>query len=236
MSDSSAAVHDAEGLDVARCASTRTTPGSLADPPSGDEITAAELLALDVDVLVPAALEGAIHGDNAGDVRASVILEVANGPVTGDADEILTAAGVEIVPDILANAGGVTVSWFEWIQGRTGDTWTAEAVAERLEERMVAQTELVAQVADDRDLPLVTAAYVVALERLGRGVRGAGHRADLQRRRRLDGRAPHGRRPSRDAVAGPVCRSRSWGPGDRRSRARPPGRRAAGCATTRRTR
>jgi glutamate dehydrogenase (NADP+) len=174
VSDSRAAVHDADGLDVAKLIEHKHGTGSLEDPPVGEVIDAAELLALDVDVLVPAALEGAIHGDNAGDVRARVILEVANGPVTSDADEVLTAAGVEIVPDILANAGGVTVSWFEWIQGRSGDRWSAEMVAERLEQRMVAETERVADLARERDVPLVTAAYIVALERLSAAVEAQG--------------------------------------------------------------
>jgi glutamate dehydrogenase (NADP+) len=174
VSDSSAAVHDDDGLDVSRLIDHKSDTGSLADPPVGDEIDAAKLLALDVDVLVPAALEGAIHADNAGDVRARVVLEVANGPVTPDADETLTDAGVEVVPDILANAGGVTVSWFEWIQSRTGDRWSAETVAERLEQRLVAETRHVASVAEDRGVPLVSAAYVVALERLSASVEAQG--------------------------------------------------------------
>jgi glutamate dehydrogenase (NADP+) len=174
VSDSRAAVHDADGLDVAKLVTHKRDTGSLEQPPSGDEIDAAELLALDVDVLVPAALEGAIHADNAGDVRAAVVLEVANGPVTADADPVLADAGIEVVPDILANSGGVTVSWFEWVQGRTGDRWRAETVARRLEERLVAETRNVADVASDRDLPLVTAAYVVALERLAVAVDAQG--------------------------------------------------------------
>lgn len=174
VSDSSAAIHDADGLDVATLREHKADTGSLADAPAGEEIDAAALLALEVDVLVPAALEGAIHGDNAADVRARVVLEVANGPVTADADDVLREAGVEIVPDILANAGGVTVSWFEWVQSRTGDRWTAETVAQRLEQRMVDQTERVAKVAAERELPLVTAAYVVALERLTAAVDAQG--------------------------------------------------------------
>jgi glutamate dehydrogenase (NADP+) len=174
VSDSRAAVHDADGLDVAELVEHKRDTGSLEDPPVGEVIGADELLALEVDVLVPAALEGAIHADNAGDVRARVVLEVANGPVTADADDVLAEAGVEVVPDILANAGGVTVSWFEWIQGRTGDRWDASEVERRLEERMVRATEEVARVAEERDLPLVTAAYVVALERLSAAVDAQG--------------------------------------------------------------
>jgi glutamate dehydrogenase (NADP+) len=174
VSDSRAAVHDADGLDVAALRDHKARTGSLEDPPSGDVIDGEELLALEVDILVPAALEGAIHADNAKDVRARVVLEVANGPVTADADDILTDAGVEVVPDILANAGGVTVSWFEWVQGRSGDRWTAADVTRRLEDRIVTATRGVAARADDDDLPLVTAAYVVALERLSAAVDAQG--------------------------------------------------------------
>jgi glutamate dehydrogenase (NADP+) len=174
VSDSRAAVHHADGLDIAALRDHKARTGSLEDPPSGDVIDGEELLALDVDVLVPAALEGAIHADNAKDVRARVVLEVANGPVTADADDILTDAGVEVVPDILANAGGVTVSWFEWVQCRSGDRWAAADVNRRLEGRIVAATEDVAAVAEERELPLVTAAYVVALERLSAAVDAQG--------------------------------------------------------------
>lgn len=174
VSDSRAAVHDPDGLDVGKLVSHKQETGSLEEPPVGEVIDAAELLALDVDVLVPAALEGAIDADNAGDVRARVVLEVANGPVTADADDILTEAGVEVVPDILANAGGVTVSWFEWIQGRSGDRWDTATVSERLERRMVAETEHLTRVAAGRELPLVTAAYMIALERLSAAVDAQG--------------------------------------------------------------
>ncbi len=174
VSDSSAAIHDPDGLDVAALRDHKTATGSLTDAPVGEEIGSQELLCLEVDALIPAALEGAIHADNAADVRARVVFEVANGPVTAAADRILDDAGVELVPDILVNAGGVTVSWFEWIANRTGDRWTAEVVASRLEERMVTETEAVVALADDRDLCLRTAAYVHAIERLSRAVDAAG--------------------------------------------------------------
>ncbi len=166
VSDSSAAVHDPEGLDVAALRAHKDEAGSLEEPPSGEAFDPAELLALDVDVLAPSALEGAVHGDNAGDVRARVVLEVANGPVTADADAILDEQGVEVVPDILVNAGGVTVSWFEWMQNRQGGRWTAGTVAERLEERMLTETRAVVEIARERELKLRSAAYVHALERL----------------------------------------------------------------------
>jgi glutamate dehydrogenase (NADP+) len=177
VSDSSAAVQDDRGLDVEQLRRHKTDTGSLADAPVGQALDPDELLTREVDLLVPAALEGAIHADNAGDVRARAVVEVANGPVTAGADEVLDDLGVTIVPDILANAGGVTVSWFEWIQNRSGDVWRRERVADRLEERMVRETRSVQEVADDRKVPLRTAAYVVALERLAAAMEATGTEA-----------------------------------------------------------
>lgn len=177
VSDSSGAVVDEDGLDVAALIEHKGTTGSLAGPPSGEHTDGETLLGLDVDVLVPAALEAAIHADNAEAVRARVVLEVANGPVTAAGDRALDAAGVEVVPDILANAGGVTVSWFEWIANRTGDRWSAEEVARRLEERMRTETRAVVDLADERDLTLRTAAYVHAVERLSRAMDASGTEA-----------------------------------------------------------
>ena len=166
VSDSSAAVHDEAGLDIARLRRHKDDTGSLADAPVGAELDPEKLLTLEVELLVPAAVEGAIHEDNAPQVRARAVVEVANGPVTGAADAILDDLGVELVPDILASAGGVTVSWFEWVQNRQGDRWEAETVARRLEQRMVRETRHVCSIADSREVPLPTAAYILALERL----------------------------------------------------------------------
>ena len=174
VSDSSAAVYAEGGLDVAAVRRHKDEEGTLEGAPADEELDPAGLLALDVDALVPSALEGAIHADNADQVRARVVFEVANGPVTGAADPILDDAGVEVVPDILVNAGGVTVSWFEWIQNRQGERWQADAVARRLAERMETETDAVARIADERELPLRTAAYVHALERLTAGVDATG--------------------------------------------------------------
>ncbi len=174
VSDSSAAIHDPDGLDVGQLREHKLATGSLTDAPVGEEIDAEDLLCLEVDALIPAALEGAIDATNANRVRARTVFEVANGPLTADADRQLDAAGVEIVPDILVNAGGVTVSWFEWIANRTGDRWDEATVRDRLEERMVTETEAVVAVADARDLPLRTAAYVHAIERLSRAMDATG--------------------------------------------------------------
>jgi glutamate dehydrogenase (NADP+) len=174
VSDSSAAVHDPDGLDVAKLRRHKAETGSLADPPVGEQLDSEALLTLEVDALVPAALEGAIHADNAGEIRARVVFEVANGPVTAAADRILDERAVEVVPDILVNAGGVTVSWFEWTANRQGERWTTETVVERLRERMVTETRAVVALADERDLRLRTAAYVHALERLNAAIAATG--------------------------------------------------------------
>lgn len=176
VSDSRAAVHDPDGLDVTALRRHKRGTGSLADAPCGRELDPDELVQLDLDALVPAALEGAVHADNAAGVRARVVFEVANGPVTADADRILDEHGVEVVPDILVNAGGVTVSWFEWVQNRQGERWTRDTVARRLEERMLTETRAVAALADERGVPLRTAAYVHALERLAAAMEATGTR------------------------------------------------------------
>lgn len=174
VSDSSAAVMDPDGLDVAALRRHKTETGSLADAPVGEKLDPEQLLTLEVDVLVPAALEGAVHADNAGDVRARVIFEVANGPVTADADGILDGLGIEVVPDILVNAGGVFVSWLEWVANRQGDGFSEETVRARLEERMLSETRTIVDLADDRDLKLRTAAYVHALQRLNAAMDATG--------------------------------------------------------------
>ena len=172
-SDSTRAVYAEDGLDVAALREAKDADGELpAD--AGEELDPEELLTLEVDVLIPAALEDVITADNAGDVRARVILEVANGPVAVEADETLADNGVTVIPDILANAGGVTVSYFEWAQNRSGVRWSAEEVAERLEQKMVEQSEVVWDCARDREVTLRTAAYVVGLERISEAVNATG--------------------------------------------------------------
>jgi len=133
-----------------------------------------ELLALDVDILVPAALEDVITEENARAVRADVIVEVANGPISSGADAILIERGVEVVPDVLANAGGVTVSYFEWTQNCSGHYWTSEEVATRLARRMTDEAERVFDRAAEHGIDLRTAAYAHALERIGTAIAALG--------------------------------------------------------------
>ncbi|WP_129630803.1 Glu/Leu/Phe/Val family dehydrogenase [Candidatus Oscillochloris fontis] len=129
-------------------------------------ISNAELLELDCDVLIPAALEHQITSANAPHIRAAVIVEGANGPTTPDADQILTERGILVVPDILANAGGVIVSYFEWVQGLQEFFWDERDVNDRLERIMIATFEHVWQIAQTRNLPMRTAAYLLAVQRV----------------------------------------------------------------------
>ena len=126
-----------------------------------------ELLALDVDVLIPAALENQITASNAADIKAKYIFEVANGPITSDADKILAAKGIYVFPDILVNAGGVTVSYFEWVQNRSGWYWTLAEVNQRLKSKMLTEAEKTWSISQDLSIDMRTAAYVHALNRLG---------------------------------------------------------------------
>jgi glutamate dehydrogenase (NADP+) len=135
-----------------------------------------ELLTLDVDILIPAALENQITGANADQIKAQLIFEVANGPITSDADVILDRRGIMVVPDILTNAGGVTVSHFEWVQNRNGFYWTATEVNQKLKEKMIRETENVWAIAQEKHISMRTAAYAHALKRLGTALDDKGTR------------------------------------------------------------
>ena len=141
-----------------------------------EAISNEELLALDVDVLIPAALENQITAENADRVRAKYIFEVANGPTTSEADRILESKGILVFPDILVNAGGVTVSYFEWVQNRSGLYWQLNEINERLKERMVTEAEKVWSFAQEFDTSLRNAAYAQAIARLGEALDAKGTR------------------------------------------------------------
>jgi glutamate dehydrogenase (NAD(P)+) len=172
ISDVSGGYAAPDGIDVARAIEhVRRNPARTLDGLGGvSRISNAELLAMDVDVLIPAALEGQITSDNAHEIRARIIVEGANGPVTAEADRLLAERGLLIVPDILANAGGVVVSYFEWVQSRAQFYWELEEVEKRLEIYMRRAMELVLAKSKAYDSPLREAAFIVAVERVASAI------------------------------------------------------------------
>ncbi|WP_348761906.1 Glu/Leu/Phe/Val dehydrogenase [uncultured Salinisphaera sp.] len=181
VSDSGGGIYNEDGLDLNAVEKAKAEQGSVTAA-EGQQISNDDLLTLDVDILAPAALESVITGDNAGQVRAGVIVEIANGPVASEADQILADNNVIVLPDILANAGGGTVSYFEWVQNRQAWYWDADTVAQRLEARMVEATKRVANRADELGIGHRTAAYVIALEKLDQAARARGTSAFFQGR------------------------------------------------------
>jgi glutamate dehydrogenase (NAD(P)+) len=168
VSDVKSGIYRADGLDIKALLLHRSEHRFVEGFPGAEPLTGDELLTLECDVLVPAALEGQLHEGNADRIRASLIVEGANGPTTAEADEIFRRRGIPVVPDIMANSGGVVVSYFEWVQDRYGYFWTEAEVNERLEEKMVAayaalraSIERYALVNDLR-----TAAYTVGMTRI----------------------------------------------------------------------
>jgi glutamate dehydrogenase/leucine dehydrogenase len=167
VSDSSGSIHDEEGLDAAAVRDRKAQSGSVTDYEEGEEGSNEDLLTADVDLLVPAALENAIDADLAEEVQADVIVEAANGPLTPDADDMLTDRDIYVLPDVLANAGGVTVSYFEWVQNCQRFSWSEKRVNDELETVITDAFEDLRSAFEDRDLPnFRMAAYVVSLERI----------------------------------------------------------------------
>jgi len=176
VSDSSGGIYDPEGLDTAAVADHKRETGAVSGYGDTDELTNDELLTLDVDLLIPAALENAIDEALAQDVSADVIVEAANGPITPAADRVLTEKDVHVVPDILANAGGVTVSYFEWVQNRQRFSWTEDRVNDELERVIVEAFDGLIDSFESTATPnLRTAAYVVAVERVANAYKQGGN-------------------------------------------------------------
>jgi glutamate dehydrogenase (NAD(P)+) len=166
VSDKTGGTWNAKGLDITDVLAHVGATRFLTGYPRGEAITNEELLTVDCDVLVPAALENVITSKNAANIKARVICEGANGPTTANADRILEEKGVFVIPDILANAGGVTVSYFEWVQDRGGYFWDEETVNQRLEKIMVRSFEEVAAMSDTHHVNMRTGAYMLAIERV----------------------------------------------------------------------
>ncbi|MGD0201087.1 MAG: Glu/Leu/Phe/Val dehydrogenase [Bryobacteraceae bacterium] len=160
------AVHNPHGLDIPGLMAHRKETGSITGFPQAEDIDPAEAMFLDCDVLLPAAKENVITSQNAARVRARILCEGANGPSTPVADQILAANGVFVIPDILANAGGVTVSYFEWVQDRQGFFWNEDLVNQRLEEIMVENFGRVVDYAGKHGVNNRIAAYMLALDRV----------------------------------------------------------------------
>ncbi|HCU37826.1 MAG TPA: glutamate dehydrogenase [Armatimonadetes bacterium] len=170
VSDSRGGVYSPTGLDAAAAEAHKEESGSVVGLKGCSAITNEELLTLDCDVLVPAALENSINTSNAADIRARVIAEAANGPTTPDAQTIIDEKGIFVVPDILANAGGVTVSYFEWVQDSARFFWTEEEVNQRLESIMVNSYKEVLAEAERSNCNMRDAAFNVAVARVSKAV------------------------------------------------------------------
>jgi glutamate dehydrogenase (NADP+) len=177
VSDSVGAIHRPEGLDVEKLVAGKNagkTVAELADELGAKVIAADDLLSVEADLLVPAALEDMITRENAGSIKAKVVLELANGPVTPEGDAVLAERGVVVLPDILANAGGVTVSYFEWVQNRQGYYWDLEEIHERLQRIMEREGRAIWEIARERSVTVRTAAYIHALGRLSTAIEAHG--------------------------------------------------------------
>ena len=170
VSDSKGGIYSESGLDIADVQAYKERTGSVTGYPDASPISQEELLTLDCDILVPAAMENQITEANAHLVKAKIVAEGANGPTTAKADEILEKRGVTVVPDILANAGGVVVSYFEWVQGIQHFFWTKDEVNRQLRRRMVASFREVYELARKEQVSMRTAAYMIALSRVKRAV------------------------------------------------------------------
>lgn len=176
VSDSQGAIYAKQGLDIPSIRQYKASgngikavycKSSVCNIVEHEVLTNQELLGLDVDVLIPAALENQITAENVHDIKAKFIFEVANGPTTSAADKVLEEKGIYVFPDILANAGGVTVSYFEWVQNRSGLYWTLDEVNQRLKQKMVEETQRIWSISQELGVSMRTAAYVHALNRLG---------------------------------------------------------------------
>jgi glutamate dehydrogenase (NAD(P)+) len=166
ISDVTGAYYNENGINLDKAIELVEKDRNLGAFRDGDKISNAELLVADCDVLVPAALEKVLTAENAAQVKAKLIVEGANGPTTPEADRIFNERGITVIPDIMANAGGVTVSYFEWVQDRMGYFWKLNEVNDRLEDTLITNFHELRGIANRHKIPYRTAAYMVAIDRV----------------------------------------------------------------------
>jgi glutamate dehydrogenase (NAD(P)+) len=166
VSDSTGGIHNPNGLEINRVIQWKQEHGTVQGFPGSKDITNAQVLEVDCEILIPAALENQITERNAGNIKARLIAEAANGPTTPEADEILWKAGKFMIPDILCNAGGVTVSYFEWVQDLNRDHWSEQVVNEKLKGIMVKAFQETLAIARREQINMRTAAYLLAVKRV----------------------------------------------------------------------
>ena len=174
ISDVGGGIHNPDGLDIPNVLSFLQANRTLEGYPGAEQVTNKELLEIPCDVLAPCATENQITSENADRIKCKILAEGANGPTTPKADKILHDKGIFVIPDILANAGGVTVSYFEWVQDRMGYFWTENQVNSRLEEKMVASFNELSNFAAKHDVDTRTAAYMLAIDRVAYDTRMRG--------------------------------------------------------------
>jgi len=170
VSDSRGGIYSEKGLDLEKLNAYKASTGSVVGYPEVRPVSNQDLLTLDCDVLVPAALENQITGENAPKIKARLVAEGANGPITHTADQILFERGITVIPDILANAGGVVVSYFEWVQDLQNFYWTKDEVNRQLRSRMVESFREVYQFKEQDGVSMREAAYMLALGRVARAM------------------------------------------------------------------
>ncbi|WP_214833642.1 Glu/Leu/Phe/Val dehydrogenase [Exiguobacterium sp. E4787] len=173
VSDAYGAIHDENGLDIPYLLDRRDSFGTISTL-FKNTISNKEMLELDCDILVPAAIENQITEDNADNIKASIVIEAANGPTTNEATRILTERGILLVPDVLASSGGVTVSYFEWVQNNQGYYWTEEEVEEKLEKVLVHSFNTVYNTSSARKVDMRLAAYMVGVRKMAEASRFRG--------------------------------------------------------------
>ena len=166
VSDTKGGIYVESGIDYEKLLAHKQKTGSVQNYPGSKNITNEELLELGVDILIPAAIENQLRGDNANKIKAKLILELANGPTTPEADEIFFKKNILLLPDFLSNSGGVTVSYFEWVQNNEGYYWTEEEVHEKLDRKMTEATHSVLEAAKKYKIDPRTAAYTVSVKRV----------------------------------------------------------------------